>query len=219
MEKYIKVLKASPLFEGISESEILGLLNCLGAQKKVFQKNAFIFKFGKEEKCIGLVLSGKVNLLQEDFWGRRSIIDKLGASQIFGEDLVYANIKNSMLSVQATEKTEVLFIRFTNMVSPCSLLCVFHSRLIKNMLVVLAKRNANLMQKITHVCKKNTREKLMSFLSEESAKAKSSKFEICFNREELADFLALDRSAMSAELSKMQKEKIIKFQKNKFEIL
>ncbi len=213
---YLPVLKKCFLFQGISEKEIETLLSCLSPQLKSCQKDAYLLRAGDFLKSAGLVLSGSVHIIQEDFWGNRSIIGNIKEGELFGE--TYACLPHEPLAVSAVapEPVVVLFLDISRLFSTCSATCSFHSRLICNLLALLAEKNRMLTKKIEHISKKTTREKLLSYLSTQAVTARSPEFSIPFNRQQLADYLAVDRSAMSAELSRLQKDGLITFSKNHF---
>lgn len=217
MKNYLEVLKKCPLFADIDENEIDNMLDCLSAIDKTYKKNDFIFTEEDKPIYIGIILSGSVYVVKEDFWGNRAILAKLGEGDLFGEAFSCAEVDRLPVSVVATENTEVILIDYKKIIDTFST-CVFHYRLINNMIKILANKNIMMTQKIHHIVKRTTREKLLSYLSEQAIKCKSDKFKIPFNRQELADYLSVDRSAMSNELSKMRDEGIIEFSKNEFKI-
>ncbi|HPT77688.1 MAG TPA: Crp/Fnr family transcriptional regulator [Candidatus Atribacteria bacterium] len=219
MADFSEHILRSPLFAGISEAEAKALIHCLSAQIQCFEKNEFVFRAGDKVRSIGLILSGSVHIVKEDFWGNRTIIAKFEAGGIFGEAFSYARIETLPLSVIAAEQSEIMFLDYKRIISPCEKICPFHNRLVENMLAILAKKNLMLTQKIDHITRKTTREKLLSFLSEYAIRAGSNSFTIPFNRQELADYLSVDRSAMSRELSLMRDEGIIRFDRNHFELI
>ncbi|MGI5970774.1 MAG: Crp/Fnr family transcriptional regulator [Oscillospiraceae bacterium] len=219
MRKFLDVLSSVRLFEGIGEAELGQLLNCLAAKPAHYEKNEFIFMAGDMPSSFGIVLSGQVQVFQEDFFGNRSILSSLSVGDLFAESFACAEIESLPVSVVAAAESELLFIDFRALSSPCGSACSFHRRLIQNLLGIIAMKNINLTQKIEFISKRTTREKLMAYLSFEAKKAGSSAFSIPFNRQELADFLSVDRSAMSAELSRMRNEGILKYRKNQFELL
>lgn len=204
------------LFEQMQPEEIKSILPCLDAKEKVYEKEAYIFTAGKKISQIGIIVEGSVQIVQEDFWGNRMIIAKMGKTGMFGESFVCAGMEASPVSVVAHEKSRIIFINYNKIIAPCSNACNFHSQLIHNMVSILAAKNQMLMSKISHISKRSTREKLLSYLSGEAIRAGSSQFDIPFSRQELADFLSVDRSAMSNELSKLAKDGIISFHKNHF---
>ncbi len=219
MEKYFEIFKKVDLFKGIAEDEYRPLLSCLNAKVVNYEKNQTVFTSGEATSDFGIVLSGQVQVYQDDYYGNRSILAVIGPSGLFGESFACAEIKALPVSVIATTESEILFIDCQRMESPCSNACGFHRRLIHNMLGSIAKKNVALTQKIEFTSKRTTREKLLAYLSFEAQKAKSSSFSIPLNRQELADFLFIDRSAMSFELGKLRNEGILKFHKNEFELI
>ncbi len=213
-----KILKKSPLFRGIEEKEISSMLSCLSAREKNFQKGVFIFRSGEKIHRIGLVLSGAVHIVKEDFWGNRTIIGEASCGNLFGEAYACAQSGTIEVSAVAAENCSILFLDIFRVMNVCTSACDFHSRLIRNLLSVLSEKNLMLTKKMEHMAKKTTREKLLSYLSDQSLKCASPSFEIPFNRQQLAEYLAVDRSAMSNELSKLQKEGYLTFQKNHFHL-
>ncbi|MEA4849448.1 MAG: Crp/Fnr family transcriptional regulator [Clostridiaceae bacterium] len=219
MKKYLDVLKTVDLFKGIKESELESLMSCLSAKIVHFGNNQMVFMSGDDIDTFGIVLSGQVQIYQEDYYGNKSIFANIGPGHLFGESFACSEIKTLPVSVFTTAKSDLLFIDCSKLASPCTNACVFHSRLIQNMLNIIAMKNILLTQKIEFTSKRTTREKLLAYLSAEAKKARSSRFNIPFNRQELADFLSVDRSAMSAELSKLRDDGVLKFYKNQFELL
>lgn len=218
MKKYQNILINSPLFSQVDEKNLLSMLDCLCARKEEFSKDTYIFYSGDRVKDVGIVLTGSVNIIKEDFWGNRAILAKIQAGELFGEALSFAEIERLPVSVVASEKTEVLFVDFRKISKTCSSNCNFHAQIIQNMLKILAQKNIMLTQKLEHLVKRTTREKLLSYLSGQALKWGSNTFTIPFNRQELADYLSVDRSAMSNELSKLRDEGILEFSKNNFEL-
>jgi CRP-like cAMP-binding protein len=219
LKKYIPLLTRSALFEGIDGPELEKLLDCIPARQKKIEKSGFVFMAGAEPEWMGIPLSGALLIVQDDFWGNRSIIARIEAGEIFGEAFVLGEIKKVPLSVMAAEKSEVLLLDGRRLVTVCSSLCPRHARLIKNMIRILALKNSMLVKKMEHLTRRGTRGKLLSYLSAEARLAKSGVFTIPFNRQELADYLSVDRSAMSAELCRMRDQGLIRFRKNHFELL
>lgn len=207
------------LFEGIDEKEKKAMLSCLEARKKSYLSGNIVFRRGGHTSYMGLVLSGAVHMVKDDFWGNRSILGEASAGSMFGE--VYACLADRKLEVDvvAVEDTEVLFLDVKKILTVCSSACVFHTRLIRNLLTIMAEKNLMLTHKMEHMAQKNTRDKLLSYLSMESMKSGSAEFTIPFNRQQLADYLSVDRSAMSRELSHMKEEGILEYQRNRFRLI
>lgn len=216
MKKYLSLLKNSKLFQGISENELLFMLNCLSAVTRSYQKGEYIFTRGERIDSVALLLEGCIHIQKEDYWGNLSILSEISEGEIFGE--VYACLGNEEMlhNAVAVKPSEVLFLDVKRILTMCPSACQFHGRLIRNLLSALALKNKMLTQKLEHMSKRTTREKLLSYLSEQSQRAGSPAFDIPFNRQQLADFLSVDRSAMSAELCRMRDEGILTFDRNHF---
>ncbi|NLL04690.1 MAG: Crp/Fnr family transcriptional regulator [Clostridiaceae bacterium] len=216
MKNYFNVLSNSPLFAGIAETDLSSLLNCLSAKSATYAKDEYILSADNIIKDVGIVLSGSVNIIKEDFWGNRAILAKIHPGEMFGEAFAFSNVQKLPVSVVTCERSEILFVDFRKITNTCSSACVFHTALIANILKILAYKNIMLTQKLEHIVKRTTREKLLSYLSEQAIKHGTNSFYIPFNRQELADYLSVDRSAMSNELCKLRDERIIEFSKNHF---
>lgn len=219
MKNFYPLLKKMPLFNGINENELSGLLQCLTAKTKKFDKMATVFMVGDVSSYVGVVLSGAVQVVKEDFLGNRTILAKLEAGELFGE--AFACGKNHILpvNVYTVEKSEILMINYRKMITTCTSSCVFHNKLIENMLGILADKNQMLNQKIEILSRRSTREKLIAYLTAQAQKAGSSSFMIPFNRQELADYLCVDRSAMTNEIRKLREEGTLQVERNHFELL
>jgi len=219
MKNYLDLLKTVKLFQGIEESNMQPLLSCLCAKVIHYEKWQTVFFSGESIGKFGIVLLGQVEVVQDDYYGNRSILAKIDIGNLFGESFACAEIKTLPVSVITTTESELLFIHCHRLAVPCAKACDFHSRLIQNMLRIVSMKNIALTQKNEFTSKRTTREKLMAYLSAEAKKAGGSRFTIPFNRQELADYLSVERSAMSAELSKLRDDCVISFHKNQFELL
>ncbi len=216
MKTLLSILHRSLLFRGIAEEEIEAMLQCLRAWVSDYDKGAYLLRPGESVSAVGLIVQGNVQIVKEDFWGNRNIVARLGPGQLFAES--YACTPHVPLDVGALAETpcQVLFLDVQRVLTTCSTACVFHTRLIHNLLSALAEKNVQLNAKLTHLAQRTTREKLLSYLSEESLRQGGPVFTIPFNRQQLADYLSVDRSAMSSALSKMREEGILDFSKNQF---
>lgn len=208
----------SELFEGITKEEAEGMLKCLMAVEKQYQKGEILFHAGEKARVMGFVLEGSVDIVRDDYWGNRQVIGTAVPGDLFGESYACMPEEMFMVSVEAREDCRVLFLEVNKILTVCSSACEFHSRLIHNLLYILARKNLMLTRKIDHMGKRSIREKVMSYLSYQAESKNSSEFVIPFNRQQFADYLAVDRSALSAELSRMQKDGIIEYEKNYFKI-
>ncbi|MDD4120664.1 MAG: Crp/Fnr family transcriptional regulator [Clostridia bacterium] len=217
MKNLTKVLSLSPLFEGILEKDVLPLLSCLTFKEREYSPGETILAEGDRVDSVGLIISGRAHISMNDFWGNRSIVADLSPGDIFGE--VYALSGGTSLSgveVVAYQPSEILFLNFKRMITVCSSACDYHNRLISNLLKIIGEKNLMITEKMRCLTKRSTREKLLSYFSLESKKQGNNQITIPFNRQELADYLSIDRSAMSSELSRMKDEGIIEYKKNSF---
>ena len=217
MRKIFDVAKDNQLFQEIAFSDFEPMLVCLCARTSTYKKGDIILLSGDSINFLGLILSGGIKIIKEDMNGNITILTKLSVSEIFGEVFACAEIFHSPVTVQAIEETEVLFFDYSKIVVSCTNACRFHTRLIKNMLKLLAQKNILLNQKIEILSKRTTREKLLCFF--DFQKGVANEFTIPFTRDEMANYLCVDRSGMSRELCKMRDERMIRFKKNLFEIL
>lgn len=216
MREYLSVIRRSVLFRGIEEEEILAMLKCLQAHVRSFEKKDFLHRNGDSLSEMGLVLQGSIHLIKEDYWGKRTILARVPAGQIFGEVFACVSQQSLNMSIMAVEPVKVLYLDIQKVTTSCTSACDFHVRLIRNLMQALAGHALFLNQKMEYISQRTTREKLLSYLSDQALQAGSPKFQIPFNRQELADYLGIERSAMSNELSKMRKDGLLDFQKNNF---
>ncbi|HIT13140.1 MAG TPA: Crp/Fnr family transcriptional regulator [Candidatus Scatomonas merdigallinarum] len=204
------------LFQGTRPEDAEAMLKCLEAREKQFQKDETIYYVGDRVSELGLVLSGSVLIENDDLWGNRSILDRIGPGQIFAETYACVPGEKLLVTVTAAEKTEVLFLNVGKILRVCTNACSFHARLIRNLLTLSARKNLNLSRRIFHTSAKSIRGRLLSYLSWQAVKQGSREFDIPFNRQQLADYLGVDRSAMSAELGKMKREGLIQVDRSHF---
>ncbi len=218
MKKYLPVMRTSPFFAGLEDSEILSILHCIDAVVKNNDKGSFLLQAGDTTEAMGLVLEGSVLIIQEDIWGHRNILSKCAAGDFFGEP--YAATPDSILntSIQAESDCTVLWLHVHRLLTTCQSVCNQHQKMIRNLVDVLSRRLLTFNDKITHISKRSTREKLLSYLSSESIRQNSLVFDIPYDRQQLADYLSVERSAMSAELSRLQKEGLLKTSRRHFEL-
>jgi len=207
------------LFRGIIESEIKDVLSCLNGREKKFKKNELIFRTGDTVNEIGLIESGSVNITVNFYWGGSSIFGHIGKGEIFAENYAAIPGRELICDVVAVEDSEILFLNIGNLLSACEKSCIFHKRLIQNLLRIAAMKNLNLSIRMMHTASKSIRERLLSYLSEQAIENGSSHFTIPFSREQLSYYLGVDRSALSNELSKMQKDRLVSYNKNEFILL
>ena len=218
-QAFLPLLLKCPLFSGVSADNLNAMLKCLNASVRDFGKGEFVFSAGDEPRRVGVLLSGTLHITREDFYGNRILITVIEPGDLFGEAFACAEAAELPVSAVAASDCTVLLTDYLRIVKSCTNACEFHSRLIQNMLNIIANKNIQLTQKLEHVTQHNTREKLLSYLAERAQVTGRRKFTIPLNRQELADYLAVERSAMSAELSRMQSDGLLNFHKNEFELL
>lgn len=216
MKNYLPVIRSSPLFFGISEEELAAMLACLGTREESFPKDAFLLRVGDTAESIGLVLEGSVLVIQEDIWGNRNILSKAGAGETFAAAYACAPAAALPVSVTAETPVTVLFLNVKHVLNVCPSACAYHSRIIRNLLGVLAEKNLRFGEKLTHMGQRTTRAKLMSYLSAEAQRRGKYEFDIPFSRQQLADYLAVERSGLSLELGKMRRAGLLDFHKSHF---
>lgn len=219
MKEYIAILRKTILFSGVGEEEIEAMLDCLGAKLARFCKGEFVFREGEYLSQIAVLLDGELHIQRDDFWGNRSIVNRIAAGEMFGEAYISPNSGALLNDVVAVQDSALMFFDVQRILTACQSACKFHTITIKNLFFDISEKNRRLVAKLGHISKRTTREKLLSYLSDEAKRHNSAVFEIPFNRQQLADFLFVDRSAMSNELCKMRDEGLIQFEKNRFRLI
>ncbi len=219
MEQFYSVIEKCPLFDGISRSDFNGMLRCLGARVLEMKKGQAVVREGDETNRIGVILSGSVHLIREDYYGVRSVLSHIGPAQIFGESYAFSEAHALPVSVVPGQDGKVLMLDSRRIASCCSNACDFHNRMIYNLLRLVANKSLMLHQKIEITSKRTTRQKLMSYLVYQAKLKNSDSFTIPFDRQALADYLEVDRSGLSAQISQLRKEGILESEKNYFRLL
>ncbi len=209
-------MEKTELFAGISKAEITCLLDCLSASVRSVPKEAFVFHAGDVTEEMGLVLSGAVRMEENDLWGGRSIMGSAGPGEVFAETYACAGKGPLMVDVIASKPSEILFLKLQKVFGVCREGCGFHVRLLGNLAVVMAGKNLALTRKIRLITPKSLRERILAYLSLEARQQGKGEITIPFNRQQMADYLNVDRSALSGELSRMKKEGLIEYSKNRF---
>lgn len=216
--KYLKVLSKSKIFKDIDENNISSMLTCLDSKTKNYKKNEYILREGDFTGSICFILKGNVVISKIDFWGNQNVLSKLSPSDHFAESFAASKLKVAVDAI-ATSDCVIMFVPIASITKICSNACGYHIALMNNLMELIACKNIYLTSKISHMAKRTTKDKLMSYLMTMSKTKGSDTFTIPFNRQELADYLSVDRSAMSNELSKLRDDNILKFEKNHFEII
>ena len=219
MKDLYAALAECPLFEGIDTVDLQSMLGCLGANTVSVKKGQALFREGDSTIYIGIVLSGSGQIIREDYYGNRSIMAHIGPKQLFGESYAFSGAPTLPVSIIADEDTNVLLLDSRRVSTCCSSACAFHNQVIYNLLRLVAQNNLLLHQKIQITSKRTTREKLMAYLLSQAKRQGSNAFTIPYDRQELADYLEVDRSGLSAEISKLRREGILECEKSDFRLL
>lgn len=218
MKKYFEILRRCPLFLGFSEAELSAVSDCLGATVSSFLRGETVFAAGEKAEFVGIVLRGEVRIERVDYYGARTVIGTVGVGELFGESFACANVLLPIDAVAATD-AEILLVDCRRLLTSCSNACDFHRRLIYHLMQILAAKNLAFHRKLEITSKRTTREKLLAYLLSEAERQRNASFTIPFDRQTLADYLAVDRSGLSAEIGKLVKEGILETRKNEFTLL
>lgn len=220
MKMYYPILQKTSLFQGFDQRETEDLLQRLKTGEAVYQRGQFIYREGDFPVKTGLLLEGGAYIIKEDFWGNRSILAEIGPAELFAETYNCLGREPLGVSVEAagTDGCRCLFLDLRSLLQMEGTRQRWEKQALANLMEILAEKNLFLTKKMEHVTQRTTRQKLLSYLSEQSRRLAKAEFFIPFNRQQLADFLAVDRSAMSAELSRLKKEGILDYKKNWFSL-
>lgn len=216
LEQFLPILRTASIFSGMSDSEILSVLHCMGAFVSDKEKDSYLLRAGDTTSTMGLLLSGSAIVIQEDVWGHRNIMAQILPGQTFAEPFAASNGTALNISVVVTKDCSLLYLDIHRILGVCPSACEHHTHLIQNLISVLAKKLLLFNEKITHMSKRTTKEKLLSYLSAEAQRQGSLSFDIPYDRQQLADYLCVERAAMSAELSRLQKQGLLTTNKNHF---
>ncbi len=218
MEEFVPVLKRTKLFSGVGDDDIKAMLSCLGARLLTYKKGEYVLRQGEHLSDILVLVEGSLHIQRDDYWGNRSILGHIGVGEIFGEAYVAPESGTLLNDVIAVEDSSVYFFDVKRVISTCTSACRFHTMVVQNLFYAISDKNRGLVQKLDHMSRRTTREKLLAYLSEEAQRQNSASITIPFNRQQLADYLSVDRSAMSNELSRMRDEGLLEFEKNRFRL-
>ncbi len=219
MKRYIPILKNTQLFSGTSDEDIEAMLGCLQARLCTYKKGEYVLREGERIERLMMLVKGELHIQRDDYWGNRSIISMVGVGEMFGEAYAAPESGPLMNDVLAVEDSAVIFLDIGKLLTVCPNGCKFHAMAVKNLFFAISEKNRKLVRKLGYMSRRTTREKLIAYLSEEAKRQNSGAFSIPFNRQQLADFLSVDRSAMSNELCKLRDEGLIEFEKNRFRLL
>jgi len=215
MDEYLDVLSKVELFASIDSKELEAMLKCLNAEIKDISKDNIILLAGDKPRYVGVVLAGRLHIVREDYDGNRVLVEAITPAEIFLEAMCCAGVSESPVSVIADTDSTIMTLSFQCILHTCSNACSYHARLIDNMVGLIAKKNILLQRRIEIASMKSVRSKVLRYL-ESFVPKQGYDITIPFNREELADFLSVDRSALSHELARMKKDGLIEYRKNRF---
>ena len=219
MQDNLDVLAACPLFEGVARQDIRAMLQCLEARDVALERGEAVFRADSPAEYVGILLSGGVQVLRDDFDGNRTVRDAVQPGGLFGETFACAGVPRLPVSVEAVQPSRVMLIRLRRIIETCPSACGFHNRVVLNLLKILAAKNLLLNQKLEITSRRTTREKLLAYLAAQARRAGSNRFVIPFDRQALADYLGVDRSALSAEIGKLRREGVIESERSAFTLL
>lgn len=219
MKDFYSILTCCPLFDGISMEDLSGMLGCIGGHTVTVRKGETLFSEGDPATHVGMVLSGAVRMIREDYYGNRSIVAHIRPAELFCETYACAGVGELPISVVADEDSQVLLMDCRRITTTCCNACEFHNRIIFNLLRLVANKNIVFDQKMQVTSKRTTRDKLMTYLINEAKNQNTKSFTIPYDRQELADYLEVDRSGLSAEIGKLRREGILESEKNRFILL
>ena len=219
MQEYQSILSKCPLFDGIRPEELHAMLGCIGGRTLSVAKGQAVFREGDPATHVGMVITGAVRLIREDYYGSRSIVAHIGPAQLFGETYACAGVESLPISIVADVDSQVLLMDCRRITTSCCNACTFHSQIIYNLLRLVAEKNLVYDMKIQVTSKRTTREKLIAYLLNQAKLTGSNHFSIPYDRQELADYLEVDRSGLSAEIGKLRKEGFLESEKNVFTLL
>lgn len=209
----------SPLFSGIRPEDMDAMLGCIGYHIGTYRKGEAIAFEAENIRHVGIILSGRVDMVKEDFWGNKTMLMRMGKDELFGETFACGSDTVSVVTFLVSEDAKILFLPFNQVMHSCTMACVFHHRLIENMVRIIADKNRELMRKVEVISKKTLREKILAYLSLQAQTQDSPYVQLPLGRVELAEYLCADRSALTRELAKMREEGLIDYDKNCFRIL
>lgn len=219
LEKYLDFFTKLDLFKNVQKTDILSMLQCLGAKKCSYKKGEILFLTGDQVPGVGIIMKGSIQIVQDDVAGNQAIVGQLSAGDLFAETFICAGAKQSPVTVTALSPCEVLFLQLERLITTCSSACSFHSRLIENLLRILAAKNIYMAKKNRLLSQRTIHEKLRRFFMDRIEETGAHVFEVELSRNQLADYLCVDRSALSRELSKMKADGMIEFDKKDFKVI
>ena len=213
-----ELLMQADLFAGIDPAALAPLLTCLQARQQNVCKDSVLCPAGEPIRRVGLVLKGELHIQHEDVWGGRTLLDRVGPGQMYGEVYACMPREPSLVSVVAASDSQVLLLEAARLLDRCEKGCASHEQLLRNLVGVIARKNLNLSRRALYTAHRSIRGRVLAYLSDQALVHKSPLFRIPFDRQQLADYLGVDRSALSAELGKLQREGLLTTHKEAFRL-
>ena len=205
-----------PLFRNLAPEDLEAMLGCLSAREISPRRGDFIMRSPGEHPLMGVVLEGEVEMISEDYFGKKSLLTVLPVGSIFGESYTCVKARNRTIAYQARTHCRVLLLDYERILHACKLVCRFHHRMIENMVELIAEKNLVLVEKLEVVSRTTIREKLLTYLARQAKAAGSRTFTIPISRTALAEYLCTDRAAMTRELTRMKEEGLLDYYKRTF---
>jgi CRP-like cAMP-binding protein len=216
MTEYMDGLTHTKMFSGVAPEDMEELLGCIGARRVDYVKDEFIIEIGGAVSDFGVMLSGHSRSVKWDVNGRAIIISLLEKGSGIGVMLAASPGHKSTVAVQALDDVSVLFVPYSRITNHCAKACARHEKLLRNYVYAVAQKGLELHERIDCLLKPTVREKILTYLRKASREQQNRIISIPFNRNTMAEYLNIDRSALSRELSNMKKEGLIEYQKNRF---
>ena len=211
-----KLVAECPLFRQIDPEDLAAMLKCLSAREITACRGEFIETTSGGKPLVGVVLDGSVEMISEDYFGKKSILTVLTVGNLFGETYSCLRARNRTVAFQVRDDCQVLILDYERVLHACKLVCRFHHRMIENMVELIAEKNLELIEKLEVTSRTSIREKLLTYLTRQAERSGSLTFTVPMGRMELAEYLCTDRSAMTRELTRLRSEGIIDFHKRTF---
>ena len=210
--------KRSRLFDGIGADKLSALLSCLGARRVRLAKGELLLRTGEKADHFGIVVTGSLAVSTYDADGKRTLIKLIRAPEVVAAAQALSGADAISVDVEANENSVVLLLKVVRIVTPCENACAFHIRLVRNIMRTLAVKTLELNRKIEILSHRSTQDRLIAYLRSVAQQKGSNEFDIPFDRQQLADYLCVERSALSAEISRLSKLGLISSRKNHFSV-
>lgn len=218
-ESHVDQIRQCPLFDHIATKDLVQMLTCIGARIVSYAPKIYIWDEEDIIEDVGVILRGQIDMVSEDIYEHRTTLVRMGPHELFGESFALSDSKRSTVSFMTIESCTVLYLPIQRVLHICSNSCPFHQRLIQNMFYTLSLKNQQLIEKSAIVSKPSLQDKIWTYLNLEAERQQKIYFEIPLNRNEMADYLCANRSALTRELKHMKEKGLIDFDKNTFHLL